>query len=95
MARTSRLMTSRRTFTPIAAIATIIAAAALTLTATPAHAATTLCNSQTAPVAGGAYTVQNNEWNSSASECVTTDGNAALLLVPWVGGGHLPGKGGR
>jgi cellulose 1,4-beta-cellobiosidase len=42
-----------------------------------AQAATsTLCQSQTASVAGGAYTVQNNEWGSSASECITNDGNA-------------------
>jgi hypothetical protein len=50
-------------------------------TEVPALAATTLCNSQTAAVAGGAYTVQNNEWNSSAPECVTTDGNADFTVA--------------
>jgi hypothetical protein len=47
-----------------------------------AHAATTtLCQSQTASVAGGTYTVQNNEWNSSAAECVSTDGNADFTVA--------------
>ena len=42
-----------------------------------AHAATTqLCQSQTQSVSQGTYTVQNNEWGSSASECISTDGNA-------------------
>ncbi len=44
-----------------------------------AQAATsTLCQSQTASVSGGTYIVQNNEWGSSAAECITTDGNAGL-----------------
>jgi hypothetical protein len=38
-------------------------------------ATTTLCDEQTASVSGGTYTVQNNEYDSSASECVTTDGS--------------------
>jgi hypothetical protein len=47
-----------------------------------ARAATTqLCQSQTAAVAGGTYTVQNNEWGSSAAECVTTDGNADFTVA--------------
>ncbi len=46
------------------------------LTASPAAAATTtLCQEQIAPVSGGTYTVQNNEFDSSASECVATDGS--------------------
>jgi hypothetical protein len=46
-----------------------------------AHAATTsLCQSQTASV-GGSYIVQNNEWNSSASECVSTDGGADFKVA--------------
>jgi hypothetical protein len=65
------------------ASAMLAAAAALAVSATAtAHAATTtLCNSQTAAVAGGQYTVENNEWNSSASECVTTDGNADFTVA--------------
>jgi hypothetical protein len=65
----------------IVATTTIAASAAVAFTATSAEAATTLCNSQTAAVAGGAYTVENNEWNSSASECVTTDGNADFTVA--------------
>jgi hypothetical protein len=60
---------------------TLAAMAALSLTATAARAATTLCNSQTASVAGGSYIVENNEWNSSASECITTDGNADFTVA--------------
>jgi hypothetical protein len=48
---------------------------------TAAHAATSLCQSQTAGVSSGTYIVQNNEWNSSASECVTTDGNADFTVA--------------
>jgi hypothetical protein len=49
---------------------------------TAAHAATsTLCQEQTAGVSGGTYTVQNNEYDSSASECVTTDGNADFTVA--------------
>jgi Glycosyl hydrolase family 12/Cellulose binding domain len=41
-----------------------------------AQAATTsLCQEQTASVSGGTYIVQNNEYDSSASECATTDGS--------------------
>jgi hypothetical protein len=39
-------------------------------------AETTLCQEQTAPVSGGTYIVQNNEFDSGASECATTDGSA-------------------
>src|SRR6516225_8039971 len=47
-----------------------------------ARAATSqLCQSQTAAVAGGTYTVQNNEWGSSAAECITTDGNADFTVA--------------
>ena len=44
-------------------------------------ATTTLCQEQTASVAGGTYTVQNNEYDSSASECVTTDGSADFTVA--------------
>jgi hypothetical protein len=72
----------QRILAPIVAAATALAAmAALSLTATAAHAATSLCNSQTASVAGGAYIVENNEWNSSASECISTDGNADFTVA--------------
>lgn len=41
----------------------------------------TLCNSWAVGVDDGAYTVQNNEYNSSASECSTTDGNADFTIA--------------
>ena len=52
------------------------------LTASPAAAAaTTLCQEQTAPASGGTYTVQNNEFDSSVSECVTTDGSDDITVA--------------
>jgi cellulose 1,4-beta-cellobiosidase len=44
-------------------------------------ATTTLCNFQTARVGGGTYVVQNNEFASGASECVTTDGGANFRVA--------------
>jgi cellulose binding protein with CBM2 domain/glycosyl hydrolase family 12 len=78
------MILSRRLAAPLTAAATCLAAAAaLTLLADHAQAATTsLCGTtQTTPVSGGAYTVQNNEWNSSASECITTDGGADFSVA--------------
>jgi hypothetical protein len=77
MAPTRRLSATR-----IIALATVLAAALLLgLGATHARAATsTLCQQQTAP-AGGSYIVQNNEFDSSAAECVTTDGNADFSVA--------------
>ena len=59
-------------------------AAALLLGALPACSKTapaTLCNSQTLSVSGGAYTLQNNEWGSTAPECITTDGSASFTVA--------------
>jgi Glycosyl hydrolase family 12 len=42
---------------------------------------TTLCNSQTAPVGGGAYMIGNNEWGSGALECITSDGRADFTVA--------------
>jgi hypothetical protein len=65
-----------------AAVAGAAGAVALALPAVNSQAATTtLCNSQTAAVSGGAYTVQNNEWGSSAPECISTDGNADFTVA--------------
>jgi hypothetical protein len=51
------------------------------LSATSSEAATTLlCNSQTHSVDGGAYTVENNEWASSAPECVTAGGTGFTVV---------------
>jgi hypothetical protein len=44
-------------------------------------ATTTLTQMQMTPVAGGIYTVQNNEWGSGAAESVTTDGNADFTVA--------------
>ena len=77
--RTRRLLPA-----PLLAVATTAAlVGALTIAAGTAQAATTtLCGAtQSTPVVGGTYTVENNEWNSSASECVTTDGNADFTVA--------------
>jgi cellulose 1,4-beta-cellobiosidase len=50
-------------------------------TAYAGAAATQLCQEQATSVAGGAYIVQNNEWGSSAAECISTDGNADFTVV--------------
>ena len=66
----------------IAVLAGVAGVATSATLGTPAHAATTtLCNSQTASVGGGSYIVQNNEWNSGAAECVTTDGSADFTVA--------------
>jgi Glycosyl hydrolase family 12/Cellulose binding domain/Putative Ig domain len=66
----------------VAVLTALAGPAALLALGSAAEAATsTLCNSQTASVGGGTYIVQNNEWNSSASECVTTDGNADFTVA--------------
>lgn len=33
------------------------------------------------PVDGGAYIVQNDEWNSTVAECITTDGHAQFTVA--------------
>jgi Glycosyl hydrolase family 12/Cellulose binding domain/Putative Ig domain len=63
-------------------IAALTAVGGAAVFAASSHAATTtLCNSQTASVSGGTYIVQNNEWGSSAPECITTDGNADFTVA--------------
>jgi len=52
----------------------------------PSSAATaaTLCGQAGWPetaVDGGAYVVQNDEWNSTAAECITTDGHAQFTVA--------------
>jgi hypothetical protein len=59
-----------------------IVAVSLPAASSQAAAATTkLCNSDTTPVDGSAYTVENNEWGSSASECITTDGSTDFKVA--------------
>ncbi len=77
MARPKPLLTI---VTPLAVALT--GAGVVWLAGPSARAATsTLCQEQTASVDGGTYTVQNNEFDSSASECVTTDGNAGFTVA--------------
>jgi cellulose 1,4-beta-cellobiosidase len=66
----------------VAGLAAALAAAGLlSFGAGHARAATTtLCAEQTAP-AGGSFIVQNNEYDSSAPECVSTDGNADFTVA--------------
>src|SRR5580658_3566430 len=47
---------------------------AVSLAASSEAATTPLCQFQTRNIEHDAYTVENNEWGSSASECITTDG---------------------
>ena len=57
-------------------------AAVTVLAAGSVHATTTsLSGMQSRPVAGGAYTVQNNEWGSGAPESITTSGNAGFAVT--------------
>ncbi len=52
------------------------------LAAGSANAASTpLSGMQSRPVADGAYTVQNNEWGSSAPQGIATDGNADFTVA--------------
>jgi hypothetical protein len=75
----------RPPFTRSLALPAALLAAGATLAVLPAtssEAATTrLCQSQSAPVDGNAYTVENNEWGSSAPECITTDGGADFAVA--------------
>ncbi|MGE5292358.1 MAG: GH12 family glycosyl hydrolase domain-containing protein [Micromonosporaceae bacterium] len=70
----------RRTLALVAAALTALGGTAAFAAGSQA-ATTTLCNSQTASVSGGTYIVQNNEWGSGASECITTDGNADFTVA--------------
>jgi hypothetical protein len=69
-------MRIRRSLTVAAAIAVATGTVvAIAVTGTPTGAST-LCREQTSPVARGRYVVQNNEYNSRASACITTSGGA-------------------
>jgi Glycosyl hydrolase family 12 len=62
------------------AIVAVISVPASSEAARSEAAASTLCNSQTARVDGGAYTVENNEWGSGAPECITADGKSDFTV---------------
>src|SRR5215475_3317308 len=62
--------------------AVVLSAGFAGLSMSSAHAATTqLCQSQVASAGGGTYKIQNNEWGSSASECITTDGGTDFTVA--------------
>jgi Glycosyl hydrolase family 12/Cellulose binding domain len=76
------LTPSRSVLATTAALVLVLGGVIAALFSGSAHAATTtLCQEQTASVGGGTYIVQNNEYDSSASECVTTDGNADFTVA--------------
>jgi cellulose 1,4-beta-cellobiosidase len=65
-----------------AAAATLLLGVAAAACSPVAPAATTtLCHSQAAPVSAGTYRVNNNEWASSAAQCITTNGNARFTVT--------------
>lgn len=72
----------------VAAAAVVVALLIGTVTlggAGAAHADIKLCGYAITPVAGGTYTVQNDEFGSSAPECAGTSGNAGFTV--W--GSHI------
>src|SRR5690242_11029507 len=80
--RTMTLAPDKLAIVLTGAMAVAAGVVALALPAVSSQAATTtLCNSQTLAASGGAYTIQNNEWGSSAPECVSTDGNADFTVA--------------
>jgi hypothetical protein len=44
-------------------------------------ATTALCGSQALSVAGGAYTIHNNEWRSGAHQCITAGGGSSFTVT--------------
>jgi glycosyl hydrolase family 12/cellulose binding protein with CBM2 domain len=74
-------MTPPRHALALAAAVALAAAGACVLPASSQAATSTLCSSQTASAGGGTYTIQNNEWGSSAPECITTDGGADFTVA--------------
>jgi Glycosyl hydrolase family 12/Cellulose binding domain len=51
------------------------------LSSAGAQALTTVCQEDTTPVSGGTYIVQNDEYDSGASECASTDGSADFTVA--------------
>jgi hypothetical protein len=61
-----------------------LASASMTTASTTSASTTsasTLCDFQTSPVDAAAYTVQNNEWGSTAPECITTSGGTEFTVA--------------
>jgi hypothetical protein len=63
------------------ALAGGILAVSLPAASSEAAKTTKLCHSQTASVRGGVFKIDNNEWGSSAPECITTNGKAEFRMV--------------
>jgi Glycosyl hydrolase family 12 len=59
----------------------LVAASLPAASSEAAALATKLCQQQTHSVDGSAYTVENNEWGSSAPECITTDGGTGFAVA--------------
>ncbi len=59
----------------------VVAVACSQASPTATTTTTTLCRSQAAPVSGGTYWIDNNEWASAAAECITTDGTASFRVT--------------
>src|SRR5215469_4772513 len=78
-------LTRMTTFARALALAAALLAAGGTLAvlvSTSSEAATRpLCKSENLPVEGSTYTVENNEWGSSAPECITTDGSTDFTVA--------------
>lgn len=71
---------------PLALPAALILAGGILAVSLPAASSeaaktTKLCHSQTASVSGGAYIIDNNEWGSSAPECIITNGRAEFRVA--------------
>jgi cellulose 1,4-beta-cellobiosidase len=65
----------------LAALVAVAASIAMLASALPAASGGDACDPfATTPVLGGAYTVQNNEWNSSSPQCVHTDGGTSWVV---------------
>ena len=64
----------------VAALAIAVVTTALGIAAPVAEAATTTC-SPTGTIAAGDYTIQANEWNSTAQQCVTYTGGTAWSMT--------------
>jgi Glycosyl hydrolase family 12 len=60
----------------------VVGATLAVLLSTSSEAATTpLCKSQTAAINGNSYTVENNEWGSSAPECISPGGSTNFSVA--------------
>jgi len=77
----TRIATFARALALPAALLAAGGSLSLLMTTSSEAATAPLCKSQTLRVDNSAYTVENNEWGSSAPECVTTDGSADFTVA--------------